>query len=337
MARTGEGQILHIRSQCVIDGRFHGIDALSRVLFHHVPSVVHHVGVVADAAAQGIGTQPPIKAVVAAVANDEVVERVACAIDVARSGQGQVLHVGRKHIADRRFNRVDAFIGVFNHHITDVIHQVGVVACAALHGVCTCATVNPVVAAVTNDHVVELVARAIDVFRPGQSQVLHIGRERVVDGRVDRVNAFVGIFLHHVTQVVHHVGVVACAALHGVRTRPAINVVVTMARNDGVVLCIPTDVVVIAISRQKYLGIAVAIELNCIRQILQLAVGEGQWCPALIQLVAFGVKVFDPQLKIDRLQPGRFINDVPLNGQLQVFQAFGRNGDLIVYKLLAIN
>ena len=60
-----------------------------------VAGVVDDVGVVAGAAGHCVGAGAAVDQVVAGIADKRVVQRVAGAVDVAGSGQGQVLDIGR--------------------------------------------------------------------------------------------------------------------------------------------------------------------------------------------------------------------------------------------------
>ena len=57
--------------------------------------------------------------------------------------------------------------------------------------------------------------------RIGQRQVLDIGAERVVDRRLHRIDALVGILGHHVAAVVDEIGIVVRAAGHRIDAGPA--------------------------------------------------------------------------------------------------------------------
>src|SRR6478672_5291070 len=87
-----------------------------------------------------------VENVVAAVAGDDVGERVAGA------GERQVLDIVRQRVVgERRQDRVVALVGVLRHHVADVVDDIGVVAKAAGHRVGAGAAVEPVVAAVARE------------------------------------------------------------------------------------------------------------------------------------------------------------------------------------------
>ena len=184
-------------------------------------------GVSAAAPDQGVVAAASVEDVVAGVAGDRVGIAVAAAVDVAVAGQGQVLDVGPKPVADRRLHGVSAFVEGLRHHIAGILHDIGVAAGAAG---------EHVDAAVAGDDVVEAVAGAVDVSGAGQGQVLDICAERVSDRRLHRVGAGAdaGGFRHHIAGVVDDVGVVAGAADHSVGAAGAVERVGASVAGDGV-------------------------------------------------------------------------------------------------------
>ena len=82
---------------------------------------------------------------------------------------------------------------------------------------------------VAEQGVVEGVAGAVDVARPGQLQVFDVRAEGEADAAVDLVGARVLGLRHRVAGVVHGVGVVPHPARHGVRARAAVEAVAAAA------------------------------------------------------------------------------------------------------------
>ena len=95
--------------------------------------------------------------------------------------KSQVLEIGAKREADRGPNRVRALARVLGHHVADIVHDVGVIAQTADHGVGARAAVEDIRGAVANYRVVVSVAGSVDRGDAGQSQVLEIGAEREAD------------------------------------------------------------------------------------------------------------------------------------------------------------
>ena len=178
----------------------------------HVGDVVDDVGVVAGPADHRVRPRPPLRHVVAGVAGEDVVGRVAGAVDGARPGQGQVLDLGAERVGQCRLDGVGAAAGELGRHVAGVVDDVGVVAVAAGHRVGAGAAVEPVVGGVAGEDVGERVAGAVDRRRAGQDQVLDVRRQRVGDARPDRVGAGGGRSVTASASGVDDVGVVAEAA-----------------------------------------------------------------------------------------------------------------------------
>src|SRR6185436_11746789 len=72
--------------------------------------------------ARGINAAFTIQRVVARVAGDRVVERVAGAIDVAAAGQGQILDLlAAQAEGDRTADQIDASVGSLDHGVADIV------------------------------------------------------------------------------------------------------------------------------------------------------------------------------------------------------------------------
>ena len=161
--------------------------------------------------------------------------------------------------------------------ITCVVDNIGVITRAAAHGVRTRSAVQAVVSAIANKDVVEFVAGAVDDCSASEGQVLDVGRQLIVDGRLDRVGAFVGIFIDHVTRAFYDVGVIAKPTDHHVNAntpiygvmstappkfviaRPAIQGIMPITSSDFVAGTVSLDDITVAISRQEKFGVAVAV------------------------------------------------------------------------------
>ena len=181
-----------------------------------------------------VSLPPPPVRMLLPVAGDDVGVAVAGAVDVAAAGQGQVLDVGAERVADRRLHGVGALADEFRRHVAGIVDDVGVVAGAAHHGVGAGAAIEGVVAAVAGEDVGVAVAGAVEVGGPGQGEVLDVGAEREAHRRLHQVGAFVGIFGHHVADVVDQIGVVAGTAQHGVGARAAVEDIVAAAADERV-------------------------------------------------------------------------------------------------------
>src|SRR5262249_24514696 len=140
-----------------------------------VAGAAHH-GVGTGAAGQRVVTGATGKMVVTFIADDDVVEAVAGAIDRTRpAGQGHGLAAGPQRVVDPRLHGMGAFACLLGHHVAGVVDGVGIVAGATHHGVGPGAAIQRVVAGaagqvvvalVADDNVAEAVAGAVDRARP---------------------------------------------------------------------------------------------------------------------------------------------------------------------------
>src|SRR5204863_501768 len=92
-----------------------------------------------------------------------------------------------------------------------------------------------IVAGIAGQHVGQGVVGGIDVAGAVEGQVLDVGAQRVADGGVDGVSAFIGVLAQHVADIVDKVGVVAGPAGHRVGASAAIQNVVAGPTIEGVV------------------------------------------------------------------------------------------------------
>ena len=122
-----------------------------------------------------------IEHVVAGIAGQDVVERVAGAVDGGRCRSASGSRHWRQRVADAALDRVGAFAELSVDHVAGVVDHIGIVAGAADQRVVAGAAVEHVAAGVAGEDVVERVAGAVDGGRAGQRQVLDIGAERVGD------------------------------------------------------------------------------------------------------------------------------------------------------------
>ena len=132
------------------------------------------------AAAHGVGAGAAVEEVVAGVAEDRVRQSVAEALQVGAALQDQVLHVRRQRVVDRGENRVVALGRVLDHHVADIVDDIGVVAGTADHGVGADAAIEDVAAGIAEDGVRRAVAEALQISAALQDQVFHVRRQREV-------------------------------------------------------------------------------------------------------------------------------------------------------------
>ncbi|MNF58618.1 hypothetical protein D3C84_401830 [compost metagenome] len=223
------------------DSGLHAVGAGGGRLDHDITGVVHHIGVVAEATGQSVGAAAAVEQVVRGIAGDRVGQGIARAVDGGRAGQGQVLHVGRQHMADGGLHAVGAAGRSFHHDIAGVVHHIGIVAQAADQAVGAGGAVEDVVRRVAGDLVGQGVAGAVDGDGAGQGQVLQFGTEDVGDGGLHGVRAATRGFHHDVTCIVDHEDVVAQATHHAVGAQAADQLVRSRAAVEDVVRRVAGD------------------------------------------------------------------------------------------------
>ena len=143
------------------DGRIDEVGpSIRRQLDHDIADVVDSVGVIADAPGHAIGASAAIQCVVAvsadedigtAVADEDIVETVACGVDVGRAGERDVLDArlvgARCREGHGGVDEIRPCIrGELNDHVADIIDGVGIVADAPAHGIGARAAIQGVVA-----------------------------------------------------------------------------------------------------------------------------------------------------------------------------------------------
>src|SRR5262249_44270504 len=153
------------------------IDTSAAAFDHDVEDVVHDIGVVTEATAHdvrassavqrvvtGISLQRIVAAgavehVVPGVADDDVGQLVAVAVDVTHPRQGEVVDIGTQRIAiDRGLDLVGAAAGAFGNYISRDVDDIDIIAAAADQNVGTGAAIQHVVSGTTGDGVGERVA-----------------------------------------------------------------------------------------------------------------------------------------------------------------------------------
>jgi len=113
---------------------------------------INHVDVVPCATDEDIGSSVcGGKRVVSRVSGDDVVERVAGGIDIARAGQGQIFQIRTERIAKRCQHRVGAFAGALGRVITGYIYNVCVIAETSDQLVGSRATIEHVVSGISGE------------------------------------------------------------------------------------------------------------------------------------------------------------------------------------------
>ena len=243
IAGPRQREVFHVGAGREGDAALNRIGPLARLLCHHIPGRIDHVGVVTGSAQHGVAAGATVEDVVAGVAGQRVGASIAGAVDVARPRQGQVLDIGAQRVADAALHRIGARAGTLRHHVARCIDHIRVIAGAAQHRVVARAAVESVVAAAAAQHVVarvadqrivECIAGSVDVAGPCQDQVLDVGAQRVADAALDRIGALTRELRNRIAGRIDDVGVITLAAEQFVIARPAVQGVVAGQAGDHI-------------------------------------------------------------------------------------------------------
>lgn len=219
-----------------------GVGGQDNLYIRRIHAVVQRIG--PQAAVERIATEPAAYGVVAIatidhvgeiIADDDVRLPVSGSVDRVASGQHQLLDVRAEHERHGAADLVRAAACRLDGPIAGIIDNVDVVAFVAHHPVGAPFPVERVGPRIAGDGVVERVARSVAVGGPGQRQLLDVGTERVCDRRFDRVGAAAHRLRHLVAGIVDDVGVVAGATLHDVGALAAVQQIIAVAPDEGVV------------------------------------------------------------------------------------------------------
>ena len=179
--------------------------------------------------------------------------------------QPQRLHIGGQCIADAGIDRVEAFAGLLDHHVANIVDDIAVVAKSTGHTVSTGAAIQQIAVtrplqiiitafAIEADHrprrwrnidphsiepVIAVITMRIDrALDPDQPQRFHILRQRIADAGIDRVKAFAGLLDHNVASMIDDIAIIADPTSHDIRARRALDKLIgiseCLAADDGV-------------------------------------------------------------------------------------------------------
>ena len=204
-------------------------------LDHHVARLVDDIGVVAVAAAHGVGAGAAVDQVGATVAGNGVAQRVADAGAGAGSQHQGLDADADAHAGGAGDHRVVAAIGHVFGDIVGVVDHVGVVAEPAEHRVGAGAAIEQVVAAVADQAIGERVAGCIPIGAAGQCQGLEMVGEGGGERRTHLIESAIRGFLQDVARIIDQVHVVAGAAGHGVGAGTAVKQIAQRIAGDAVV------------------------------------------------------------------------------------------------------
>ncbi|CAH0312628.1 hypothetical protein SRABI130_05149 [Pseudomonas sp. Bi130] len=177
-AEAGDGDIFDVQQVALTEvdgaaGQGRGVGNVQQVMAlvdgflqqRQFTGLVEDIGVVTGAAAHGVQAGLAVEDVVAAVAGQHVVQGIADAVEVVAASQGEVFQVGTQGPVDRGAHGVDIpqrGAGL-NDHILEVVDDVGVAAAVVDHDVGAKASVQGVVAEVTDEAVIQGITGSIQV------------------------------------------------------------------------------------------------------------------------------------------------------------------------------
>ena len=130
---------------------------------------------------------------------------------------------------------VDALARLLGGAVAAIVDDINIVAEAAGHGVAAEAAIEEVVAIIAGECVGGAVARAGDVRRAGEDEVLEVGAEHVGDGARDCVGAAAGKLGDDIARVIDHIVIVARAARHLIGAGAAVDEVRGGIAEDDVI------------------------------------------------------------------------------------------------------
>ena len=188
---AGQGEVLESEAEGVGDRALHRVGALAEELVDGVAGIVDDIGVVAEAAAHEVGAEAAVEDIVADVAGEGVGVVIAGAVDRGDAGEVEILDIGAEREADRAPDDVDAARRAgLDHHVADIVDDIGIAAVAAGHGVGAGAAVEHVDLAVAGQAVVEIGADdVLDVEQQVLVAKAVVGRQagaKVDDDRAGR-------------------------------------------------------------------------------------------------------------------------------------------------------
>ncbi len=184
----GQRQILHVLAQNMGDGTLHAVHTFTRIFRNNIARGIHDVSVVPRSARHNIGAGIAIEIIGAAVSRKDVVQRVACAVNIRRAGQDKVLDILSQDITNRTPDKVRSFVLIFGHDVRGIVNNIGIVSDTAQHGISARSPIEivvtdparqNVVCAVSLDGVVQIVAGSFDDCRTRQRQIFKITSQRI--------------------------------------------------------------------------------------------------------------------------------------------------------------
>ncbi len=104
--------------------------------------------------------------------------------------------------------------------------------------------------------IIQAVTNSAEIIHPCQYQILHIRSERVAEPAAHRIHPGAHPFRYAIAAALNHIGVVSGAALHRIRTVPAIEQVGSAVSNQRIVQAVPGAVQIIRTQQIQVLHVS---------------------------------------------------------------------------------
>ncbi|MNE05223.1 hypothetical protein D3C80_977790 [compost metagenome] len=231
LGEVQQDEVFHVGCQRMADAALHCIQALAGQLYGAVADIVDVIGIVAGAADHGVLARHAIEDVVAAVADQLVVQRVAGGMDVEALHQAQLFDIGIEQVVGAADHRVVTLAGVFENDVVDAVDDVGVVALAPLHQVAAGTAIQVVVAKAAEQGVVARpTIQPVVVGLAGGEALLAF----IVAGEANQ-EVIAGPAIEHITAYLAKEPIVAVTAVQEVMAVTALQLVIARLAEQRVI------------------------------------------------------------------------------------------------------
>ncbi len=168
--RARQRQILDIVTKRVVKRRLNCIGACV-CLFDHRVIGVNNVGVVTRATDQSVSSGATIQHIVTGVPGNDIVQRVAGAVDQGGPEQGEIFDIVSQCIGDPGLSRVSSLTRQFGDDVTHIVDNVNVVAQTAGQRVGVSPAVEQVIAEVAVERIAATIAVNLVMAFPANQDV----------------------------------------------------------------------------------------------------------------------------------------------------------------------
>lgn len=115
------------------DAALHPIHPFANLLDHLVARIIDVIGVVTARANQRVRAGHAVEDIVAVVADDLVIQRIAGAVDVQAFEQAEFFNALVEQIIGAADDTVVTRVGLLQNAVVDAVDDISVIACAAFH------------------------------------------------------------------------------------------------------------------------------------------------------------------------------------------------------------